>query len=155
MISETNDNNNKKSWTFGVHALPDLIVCISNGKRPPVGRKREIRAVIKNIGNGNTDGIAGIKLRFHVEKKGAKVYNIPSLEPGASHSIKRNHSWGSSGTKTISAKIIYQKNETNSQNNEVRGSYFARLPHHDKYSTATQITCSTNETFSSWEQFED
>lgn len=154
MISETNENNNKKSWTFGVHALPDLIVCISNGKRPPVGRKREIRAVITNIGHANTDGVAG-KLRFYVEKKGAKVYKIPSLAPGVSHSIKRKHSWGISGTKTISAKIIYQKNEIHSQNNAVKGSYFVRLPHHDKYSTAPKIKCSTDKTFSSWEKFEN
>ena len=83
MISETNDNNNKKSWSFGVHALPDLIVCISNGKRPPVGRKREIRAVIKNIGNGNTDGVAGIKLRFYVEKKGGKNIQHSAFSAGS------------------------------------------------------------------------
>lgn len=155
MIAETNDNNNKKTWTFGVHKLPDLIVCISNGKRPPVGGKRDIHAVIKNIGNGNTDAVAGIKLQFYVEKKGTKTYNVPPLGPGASYTIKRNHKWGTSGTKTISAKIMYQKNETNKQNNEVKGSYFVRLPHHDKYSAAPKIKCSINETFSTWEQLEN
>lgn len=155
MIAETNDNNNSKTWTFGVHALPDLIVCISNGKRPPVGRNREIRAVVKNIGSGNTDGVASLKLRFYVEKKGRKTYNIPPLASGKSHTIKRNHKWGGSGTKTISAKVLYVKNETNKRNNEVKGSYFVRLPHHDKYSAAPKIKCSTNKNYNSWEQFEN
>jgi len=155
LIDEMVENNNVKEWTFGVHGLPDLIVCISNGKRPPVGRKREIRMVVKNIGNTSTDAVSGIKLRSYVEGKGVKVYDIPPLAPGASFTIKRNHKWGKAGTKTITAKVIYSKNEINSNNNEVQGSFFARLPNHDKYSAAPKVKCSTNETFSKWEDFEN
>ena len=154
MIPETDNDNNNKDWTFGVHGLPDLIVCIDNGKRPPVGGKRDIHAVVKNIGSGNSSGMAHIKLRFYVEKKGTKTYDIPPLASGASHTVNRNHSWGLSGTKDISAKVIYDKNEVNTQNNEVKGSYFVRLPHHDTYSTAPKVKCSTGENFNSWELFE-
>ncbi len=154
MIPETNNNNNKKDWTFGVHSLPDLVVCIDNAKRPPVGGKRDISAVVKNIGSGNSSGMADSKLRFYVEKKGTKTYDIPPLASGASHTIKRRHSWGLSGTKTISATVLYNRNESNSNNSEVQGSYFVRLPHHDKYSAAPKVKCSTGENFNSWEEFE-
>jgi len=152
MIAETNDNNNQKNWTFGVMALPDLIVCIDNGKRPPVGGKRDIQAVVKNIGHAASNHATQMKLRFYVEGKGANYYNIPSLSPGHSHTITRRHGWATSGTKTITAKIIYTFGEINAQNNEVRGSYFVRLPHHDKYSAAPKVKCSTGANFYSWEQ---
>lgn len=152
MIAETNDNNNQKNWTFGVHALPDLIVCVSNGKRPPVGGKREIKAVVKNIGHVTSNHLAETKLRFYIKNKGTQLYDIPPLSPGQSHIITRNHSWGTSGTKTITAKIIHSYNEISSQNNEAAGSYFVRLPHHDKYGAAPQVKCSTNVNFNSWAQ---
>ncbi len=154
MIPELDNNNNRKNWTFGVHALPDLIVCVDNDKRPPVGGKRDIRAVVKNIGSGNVSGMANTKLRFYVKQKGTKTYNIPPLAAGASHTIKRRHSWGRSGTKKISAKVIYNRNESNSHNNDVQGSYFVRLPHHDKYAVGHPVKCSTGETFRNWQEFE-
>lgn len=152
LIAETNNNNNIKTWTFGVHALPDLIVCISNGKRPPVFRKRDIHAVVKNIGNRHNDAVAGIKLEFYVEGKGTTTYDIPPLDPGGEHRITRNHKWSTSGTKTIRAKVIYTKNEINRNNNEVSGSYFVRLPHHDKYGYGPLVKCSTTKGFGSWEE---
>ncbi len=154
MIPELDDHNNKKNWTFGVHGLPDLIVCVDNGKRPPVGGKRDIQAVVKNIGSGNVSGMGKTRLRFYVEKKGTNTYDIPPLAVGASHTIKRRHSWGLAGSKKITAKVMYNKNETHGGNNEVQGSYFVRLPHHDKYSAAPQVKCSTGENFNSWQEFE-
>jgi hypothetical protein len=154
MIDELDDGNNDKDWTFGVHGLPDLIVCIDNGKRPPVGGKRDIHAVVKNIGSGNVSGMGQTKLRFYVKQKGTKTYDIPPLAVGASHRITRRHSWGLSGTKKISAKVLYNRNEVNTQNNGVEGSYFVRLPHHDTYSVAPKVKCSTGENFNSWEEFE-
>ncbi len=150
MIAETNDNNNMKNLTFEVDALPDLVVCISNGKRPPVGGKREIKAVVKNIGNG--DCADYIKLQFHVEGKGTKVYDLLPINAGDSREVTRNHKWSTSGTKTITAKVIYTKKESNKSNNKVQGSFFVRLPHHDKYSAAPQVKCSNNRDFNSWEQ---
>lgn len=156
MIAETNEGNNEKSWTFGVSARPDLIVCISNGKRPPVGRSREIRAVVKNIGNCASNHAAEMKLRFYVEGKGTTYHDIPSLASGSStvvsHQVTRNHKWGTSGTKTITAEVIYNMAEINPNNNQVSGSYFVRLPHHDTYSAAPKVKCSTNANFNSWEQ---
>ena len=150
MIAETNDNNNVKNMTFNVDALPDLIVCISNGKRPPVGGEREIDAVVKNIGNGNCADY--VRLRFHVEGKGTKVYNLLPINAGDSRKVSRKHKWSTSGTKTITAKVIYPKNESHKNNNEVQGSYFVRLPHHDKYSAAPKVKCSNNRNFNSWEE---
>jgi hypothetical protein len=156
-VDEMNENNNEKNKTFEVRPLPDLIVCISNGKRPPVGRSREIRMVVKNIGNFRTsiNPVSGIKLRSYVEAKGVKMYDIPPLEPGETFTIKRNHRWGLSGTKTLTAKVIYPGDETNSNNNEVQGSFFVRLPHHDYYGLEKNIVCSTGETLRSWEEFEN
>ena len=157
LVDEMNENNNDKDLTFVVRPLPDLIVCIDNSKRPPVGGKREIRMVVKNIGNArtSTNPVSGIQLRSYVEKKGVKMYDIPPLEKGESYTIKRNHKWGLAGTKTISAKIIYPGDERNSKNNEVSGSYFVRLPHHDKYGIPPKVKCSTGKTFGSWEDFEN
>jgi len=152
-IAETNNNNNQKIMTFHVNAAPDLIVCISNGKRPPVGGSREIKAVVKNIGSSASNHAANLRLRFYVEGKGVKFYDIPSVSPGHSHTITRNHSWSTSGTKTITARVLYPfYDEVMTQNNEVSGSYFVRLPHHDKYSAAPKVKCSTNVNFNSWQQ---
>ncbi len=150
MIAETDDNNNVKQLTFKADALPDFIVCISNGKRPPVGGKRDINAVVTNIGSGN--GADYIKLRLYVEGKGTKTYDLLPINAGDSRKVTRTAKWSTAGTKTITAKIIYTKSEINKNNNEVRGSFFVRLPHHDKYSAAPKIKCSNNKTFNDWEQ---
>ncbi len=150
MIPETDDNNNMKQLTFTAHPLPDLIVCISNGKRPPVGRKRDIHAVVKNIGSGNCADY--IKLQFYVEGKGTMTYDLLPINAGDSRKVTRTAKWSTAGTKTIRAKAIYTKNESHKSNNEVQGSYFVRLPHHDKYSAAPVIKCSNNTTFGTWEQ---
>jgi len=152
-VPELDDSNNTASWVFGVHPLPDLVVCIDNGKRPPVGRKREIRAVVINQGTSDTGPPRKVRLRFHVEGKGTKIYDIPPLEQGNSYAVKRRHRWGRAGTKTVSAQVLYSGNELDTGNNSVRGSFFVRLPHHDKYSTAPKIKCSSNRTFNSWKDF--
>jgi subtilase family serine protease len=150
MIPETDDNNNMKQLTFKADPLPDLIVCISNGKRPPVGGTRDIHAVVKNIGSGNSADY--IKLQFYVEGKGTKTYDLLPINAGDSRKVTRTAKWSTAGTKTITAKAIYTKNESHKNNNKVQGSYFVRLPHHDKYSAAPAIKCSNNTTFSTWEQ---
>ncbi|MBT8276127.1 MAG: hypothetical protein KJO39_08290, partial [Bacteroidia bacterium] len=156
-VDEMNENNNEKNKTFIVRPLADLIVCISNAKRPPVGRSREIRMVVKNIGNFRTsiNPVSGIKLRSYVEAKGVKMHDIPPLEPGESFTIKRNHKWGLAGTKTLTAKIIYPGDETNSRNNEVQSSFFVRLPHHDTYSAAYKVKCSTGQDVYNWDDIEN
>jgi hypothetical protein len=150
MIAETDDSNNMKKMSFDVDALPDLVVCISNGKRPPVGGEREIRAVVKNIGNGNSANY--MKLQLYVEGKGTKTYELLPINAGDSRERTRKCKWSTSGTKTITAKVIYPNKESNKSNNQVQGSFFVRLPHHDKYSAAPKIKCSDNRTFNDWEQ---
>ncbi len=150
-IAETNENNNQTTFSFPVMNSVDMIVCIDNGKRPPVFGSREIKAVVKNIGSMASNHAAELKLRFYVEGKGVNFYDLPSISPGQNHTITRNHSWSTSGTKTITAKVIYTwQDETNTQNNEVSGSYFVRLPHHDTYSADPRVKCSTNVNFYSW-----
>ena len=154
LIAETNNNNNEKGKTFWVFPrCVDLIVCIDNGKRPPVGGSRDINAVVKNIGTCCSNHSGQVRLRFYVEGKGTNYYDIPAISPGQDHTITRHHSWGTSGTKTITAKVLYNwTDESNTQNNAVSGSYFVRLPHHDKYSTAPKVKCSTNVNFNDWQQ---
>jgi hypothetical protein len=150
MIAETDDGNNIKEMSFNVDALPDLVVCISNGKRPPVGGEREIRAVVKNIGNGNSSNY--MKLQLHVEGKGTKTYELLPINAGDSRERTRKCKWSTAGTKTITAKVIYPGKESHKGNNQVQGSFFVRLPHHDKYSAAPKVKCSNNKSFYDWEQ---
>ena len=100
--------------------------------------------------------MAELKLRFYVEGKGTTYHDIPVLSSGSativSYKITRNHSWSTSGTKTITAEVLYNMDEINRHNNEVSGSYFVRLPHHDTYSAAPQVKCSTGTSFNSWEE---
>ncbi len=151
-IPESDNKNNAKDISFGVRSLCDLIVCISNGKRPPVGRKRAIDAVVYNIGNSSSKFSEEIKLSFYVEGHGVKAFTIPSLPKGGSHKVRRNHKWPTSGTKTITANISYTGKEINKNNNMVSGSYFVRLPHHNDYGGGQPVKCSTNSDFSNWEQ---
>lgn len=150
MITETNDDNNVKTLSFDVESRPDLVVCISNGKRPPVGGSRDIKAVVKNVGNGNCADY--VKLELYVEGKGTQSYELLPINSGDSREVTGNHAWGTSGTKTIRARVTYSKQESNTGNNMVQGSYFVRLPHHDTYSAAPQVKCSNNREFTSWEQ---
>jgi hypothetical protein len=154
-LDEMDEMNNSRTRSFNVPPLPDLIVYISNGKRPPVGREREIRIVVKNIGSVATNSYGNWNLRSYVKQKGVKNYDIPPLAPGETHTIKRKHKWGTAGTKKVNARISTTHTELNADNNFVEGSFFVRLPHHDMYSGARPIKCSTGETFSNWEEIEN
>ena len=154
-VNEMNENNNRTTWSFNASPLPDLIVYVDNAKRPPVGREREIRIVVKNIGSVETNTYGNWKLRSYVKQKGVKTYDIPPLAPGETHTIKRKHKWGTAGTKKINARISSSRTEINVNNNFVESSFFVRLPHHDTYSTAPKVKCSTGETFYSWEGIEN
>jgi hypothetical protein len=154
-IDELDENNNSRTRSFDVPPLPDLIVYIDNAKRPPVGREREVRIVVKNIGNSATSPYANASLRSYVKQKGVENYDIPVLQPGATFTIKRKHKWGTAGTKKINAKVSYSQAEINADNNFVEGSFFVRLPHHDTYTAAPKVKCSTGETFYSWNEIEN
>lgn len=154
-VDEANENNNSTTWSFNASPLPDLIVYIDNAKRPPVGREREIRMVVKNIGSVETTTYGNWKLRSYVKQKGVKHYDIPPLAPGETHIIKRKHRWGTAGTKKINARISSSRTEINENNNFVEGSYFVILPHHNKYTAAPKVKCSTGETFQSWNEIDD
>jgi hypothetical protein len=155
LIDEADETNNSHTISLDVPPVPELIVYISNGKRPPVGREREIRIVVKNVGTGETHPNTSFQIRSYVKQKGVKHYDIPQLDPGETFTIKRKHKWGLSGTKSLNAKILYAGREMDAENNFVESSFFVRLPHHDTYSAAPKIKCSNGETFSNWEEIEN
>ncbi len=155
LIDEADETNNSHTISLDVPPIPELIVYISNGKRPPVGREREIRIVVKNIGTGETHPNTSFQIRSYVKQKGVKHYDIPQLDPGETFTIKRKHKWGLSGTKSLNAKILYAAREMDAENNFVESSFFVRLPHHGTYSAAPPIKCSNGETYSSWDDIEN
>jgi len=85
-----------------------LTVCVSNGKNPPIGGKRDIHAWVTN--NGSIP-IYGLTLYFTVEGKGIEAYPVGTLEGGLgggrTFHVTRNHSWSTSGTKSITAMVLY------------------------------------------------
>jgi len=87
-----------------------------------------------------------------VEGKGTETYELLPINAGDSRERTRKCKWSTSGTKTITAKVIYPDRETDKSNNQVQGSFFVRLPHHDKYSAAPKVKCSNNKAFYDWEQ---
>ncbi|MEN8153486.1 MAG: CARDB domain-containing protein [Acidobacteriota bacterium] len=141
-VTESDENNNEKFILVDVSPVPDLIVCISNNKRPGVGKKTSIHATVKNVGEFQS---APCKLRFYVEKKGTNEYDIPVLHPGKTHKITREERWGLAGTRTISAIIDYYKKirEFREDNNRAQSSYFVRLPHHKKTTHPPYSICSS------------
>ncbi|MBT8274775.1 MAG: hypothetical protein KJO39_01390 [Bacteroidia bacterium] len=155
LIDEVDETNNSHTISLDVPPVPELIVYISNGKRPPVGREREIRIVVKNVGTGETHPNASFQIRSYVKQKGVKHYDIPQLDMGETFTIKRKHKWGLSGTKSLNAKILYVGLEMDANNNFVESSFFVRLPHHDRYSLAPKVKCSTGETFRNWDGIEN
>ncbi|MFO7732662.1 MAG: hypothetical protein R6X21_03325 [Candidatus Aminicenantes bacterium] len=80
----------------------DLTVCVSNGKTPPIGGKRDIHVKVTN--NQATE-IRGLKLSFAVEGKGIQNDTIDRLGPNDTYVKTRNHSWSTVGTKSITAMV--------------------------------------------------
>ncbi len=85
-------------------AMPvaDLKVCVSNGKTPPIGGKRDIHVKVTNNGAAP---VSGLKLAFSVEGKGIENYVIGELGAGRTYTKTRNHSWSTVGRKEITAMV--------------------------------------------------
>jgi hypothetical protein len=81
-----------------------LLVCVSNGKNPPVYGDRDIHAWVTNRGQNS---ISGLKLYFYVEGKSIKTYDVPPLAPNQIWKKTRNERWSSPGTKTITAMCSF------------------------------------------------
>ncbi len=149
VIKESNEGNNRIEFSFEFYPKSDLVVCTSNNKRPRVGYKTQVHAIVKNVGYKQS---APCKLRFYIEKKGANEYEIPALAPGKSFTITREVKWGLKGTKTISAIIDYDRRikEYRKDNNRVVSSYFVRLPHHKKTTHPPYSICSSKQYDQPW-----
>ncbi|MFO7732288.1 MAG: hypothetical protein R6X21_01410 [Candidatus Aminicenantes bacterium] len=88
----------------------DLTVCVSNGKTPPIGGKRDIHVRVTNNG---ADPVDGLRLAFAVEGKGIEYEDIGSLGGNNTYVKTRNHSWSTVGRKSITAMVYregYQEN---------------------------------------------
>ena len=135
LIGDNNRQNNFAKYKMPVKG-PDLIVCLSNGKRPAVGSRVDIHADVKNIGVVKSKSC---ELRLYVKQKGVTKHTIPALDPGKSFRVTRKHGWALAGTKKITAFIDwnFKLPESNEKNNKIETSYFVRLPHHDKYAVST------------------
>jgi CARDB len=86
------------------HAIPvaDLTVCVSNGKTPPIGGKRDIHV---RVTNNSENPVRGLKLAFFVEGKGIENYDIAEIGGKRTYLKTRNHSWSTVGTKKITAMV--------------------------------------------------
>ncbi|MCP4180545.1 MAG: hypothetical protein GY756_22510 [bacterium] len=118
---ETNLSNNVKYITYGVNPLPDLVVITKQYQHVKVPKKSTIVVKVKNIGDTPSPKS---KLRFWIEKKGVKIYTIPSLKPGKIFVVKRKEYWGTSGKRKFSAHIDYNNivKEKKDNNNKLSGS---------------------------------
>lgn len=120
--------NNDHSGHFSVDPLPDLQAYI----RPlvptvSVGVKRNITAEIKNIGQTESPPAT---LRFYIEDKGTKTYNVPRLEPGEVHQVSRKPRWSTRSLRHFSIHVdpANAVEELREDNNVHRGTVDVRLP---------------------------
>jgi hypothetical protein len=85
------------------------------------------------------------------------VIKISPQHPGEGQTVKfegniMNYGDGPAPNPVVTLTVIYPDRESDKSNNQVQGSFFVRLPHHDKYSAAPKVKCSNNRTFYDWEQ---
>jgi hypothetical protein len=102
-------------------SVADLTVCVSNGKTPPIGGKRDIHVKVTNNG---ADPVDGLKLAFAVEGKGIEYEDIGRLGGNDTYVKTRNHSWSTVGRKTITA-MVYK--DGYKENILVKAAYRVRL----------------------------
>jgi subtilase family serine protease len=122
VITEENETNNKKTRSFIVAPLPDLMVYIPVVKDVHVGRERTVTVELKNIGPGIAPPT---RLNFYLEAEGTKWYDIPSLNPQQKIIFKRSHRYWVIGSKQYWARVdtLGQVQELNENNNMQNGSF--------------------------------
>ena len=127
-VAESNENNNYTYSMIQVAGLPDLAVCMSQGKRAPVGGKRAINVWVTNRGEKDS---SKCWLEFSVgASKGTTHHLIPVLIPGGIYKVTRHHRWSSAGEKKMFAYIDEKKEvrESVERNNRLTTRYYIYLP---------------------------
>jgi hypothetical protein len=81
-----------------------LLLCVSNGKNPPVYGDRDIHAWVTNRGQS---AISGLKLSSWVTGKETRTYDVPPLAPNQTWKKTRNESWSSPGNKMITLRCAF------------------------------------------------
>ena len=113
---------------------PNVTVCITSGKTAPVFGDRDIHVWVKNNSAAATPML---HLEFYIEGKGTDYYSM-SLGPNELRKNTRNCKWGTSGQKTIRAKLNVQGG---AQLAEVEG--WVQIYLHDpKYQSEYLVQCS-------------
>ena len=84
-IEESNYNNNSTKKSIIRENLPDLVTWIVTPKHS-VWIESAVVARVKNIGKKRS---APTRLKFYIETKGTKYYDIPALDPGQYVDITR------------------------------------------------------------------
>lgn len=113
---EENGQNNLYSKIFSVTALrPDLVVCFKKYNKSPAHATSWYPVRVRNIGQASSPPC---DLRFWIEKKGVKHYQIPALAPGQEHSIQRSVYWASQRVSDFSLRVdskdeVAEMSETN------------------------------------------
>ncbi len=136
-LSETNEGNNRKALSYKVNPLPDLVVCFKKYMKVNVPGKSWFPVKVKNKGDAPSKPS---RLRFWIQKRGVKHYNIPKLAPGQEYGIQRSEYWTFKGSTNFSLRIDDNNLvlEVNDNNNKIEGIIYRG----GKYGFNSKTACS-------------
>ncbi len=147
-IPESNKHNNKITYYFLVKSLPNLVVCVDNGKRPRPFKKATIRAYVLNIGKKTS---SPCKLVFSVRDDYYPNYHkyersIPSIRPrGVYSSAHIRYKWAEMSNKKkyfyVTVDPTNSVKEVNDNDNRASGFYYLTRPG-GKHGAKNQVSCS-------------
>lgn len=127
VVKESNENNNEKSRYNRVDPIPDLAVYIPVVKDIHVLREKTVTTEVKNIGPGISPPS---QLWFYLDGAGssglgAKIFDVPSLNPGQKMKYSLKHRYYIPGKKGYKAWIDYKNKiaELDESNNIQSGSF--------------------------------
>jgi hypothetical protein len=152
VVKESNENNNEKSRYNRVDPIPDLTVYIPIVKDIHVLRNKTVTTEVKNIGPGISPPS---KLWFFLEGAGdsglgAKVFDVPTLNPGQKMKYSLSHRYYIIGRKEYKAWIDYKNKitELDESNNIQSGSFKVYAGSHFDESGITEDPQCLNISFS-------
>lgn len=120
-VPEINENNNEKHIDFTVtKACPDLVAAslIIEPANSAARQVFEFKALVVNVGNMIS---SPTKVTIKIGREtNSKVYPIPALRPGASHTVLRSESLNTAGNYRVTIYADYGNNivECSEVNNE-------------------------------------
>jgi hypothetical protein len=152
VVKESNENNNEKSRYNRVDPIPDLTVYIPRVKDIHLFRDKTVTTEVKNIGPGISPPS---QLWFFLEGAGdsglgAKVFDVPSLNPGQKMKYSLSHRYYVPGKKGYKAWIDHKNKitELDESNNIQSGSFKVYVGSHFDESGITEDPQCLNISFS-------